>query len=201
VITTEAPSGASFQSLKSKTMAEVSYIKNDSYTDMVKLENHVWYGLQKVLGKEFCKTGYFKKYWDEVKSGKFIHEIDGVIIDVDRDRGIRIERMGSGSIQVQPEVEKPSTKKDGGKVEKPKSVPTGGTQFGKVTETGKGECCISRFYHKGQHVGYLDTTMLNDETLETGLELAKNLKVSLLEIHVTKDWYCAVAQGKPDDYL
>jgi len=190
-------------------MAEVSYIKNDSYTDMVKLENHTWYGLQKVFGKEFCKTGYFKPYWDKVKAGKFIHEVNGVIINIDRDKGIRIERIEEGSNVSSQVVSEP--KKESSKVVSKEEKGTGSEevkktrviQFQKVVESGKGDCCVVRFYHGEQNIGYLDTTedMEEKETGKLGLELAQVLKISPLEIRISKDWYCSESQGKPGDYL
>jgi len=167
-------------------MANLSYIKNEQFTDLVKFENQVWYGLQKILGKDFCKTGYFKPYWNEVKKGKFLHRVGNVLIDVDASVGIKIEQQDDVP---QEEI---GTKVD---------VPVSTQLFGKVTEAGKGTECDVRFYHKGRQVGFLNTTKLHDETTDVGKEIAKQLGVGTLELTVTKNWESEVEVGEQNDYL
>jgi hypothetical protein len=165
-------------------MSELSYIKNEPYTSKVKYDSHLWYGLQKVLGKEFCKTGYFKPFWPAISKGEpFVHIVNGVHINASMESGIRIERVENVSDEVVAEAK--------GKM----------PLFGQVQESGEGTICDVRFYHRKRQVGYLETTRLNDETEATGKEIAKQLKVPTHELTVTKTWERELEGGKPEDYL
>lgn len=152
-------------------MNDASYIKNERYTSKVKYDSHLWYGLQKVLGKEFCKTGYFKPFWPAIsKGGSFVHVVNGVYINASMENGIRIERVKSVDTSVV-------------------DVTTGKMPlFGRVQESGEGTVADVRFYYQNRQVGYLETTKLNDETVATGKKIAKRLKVSTQELTVRKLW-------------
>lgn len=179
-------------------MANASYVKNEKFTDLIKFENQVWYGLQKVLGKDFCKTGYFKKYWDEVKKGKFIHQVGNVVINADAETGIRIEEVSGGTAPASETTDHVEQKPISAVADKPV---VSAQLFGKVTETGKGTVCEVRFYHKQRQVGFLSTSKLHDETDEVGVEIAKQLGIKTLELFVTKNWESEVEVGAKSDYL
>lgn len=163
-----------------------SYIKDTPYSDKYKFENHVWSGLQAVLGKDFCATGYFKPFWPEVKKGKWQHSVNGVTIDVEMSRGIFISR----STVVEPVEEF--------KVQSKSSDSPNVPIFGRVTESGSGAYAEVRFYHQSRQVGYVSTTRLNDETVSTGIDIAKQLKVPTQALSVTKIW---VEESDHNDFL
>jgi hypothetical protein len=153
-------------------METKDYIKSESYTDSAKFQNHVWYGLCKVLGDTFCNSGYFRKieegfkksYWDRIKvDGKLFHEVNGITIDVDMKRGIFITKK----VEIKGIVSK---------------------QTLMIKEQGIGTEADVYFRCNGKQLAYISTTRLNDETEDIAYELAKKHKVDVSEINITKYW-------------
>lgn len=154
-------------------MENKEYIKNEPYTDSVKFQNHVWYGLCKVLGDQFCNSGYFRKieegfkksYWDRIKlEGQLYHEVNGVIIDVNIERGIYI----TTKVETKGETVK---------------------QTLMIVESGTGTNADVYFKYNGRQIAYLSTTKLKDETEKEALLLAKEHNISITNISITKLWF------------
>jgi len=201
-----------------KKISKDEYIKDMEYDSLTKLENHAWYGLERVLGKEFCKTGFFKPYWPDIKKGKlFEMTVKGVDIKISKETGVYIKRTGNADTDVVEHAitsQAEQVKKTPEKAEKTpkKSKPGGNTKtavkfdinnvkFKDIKESGVGNVCEVRYYIEGRQLGYLKTTRDNDETVSNGIEICKQANAHPSQMTIYKWWEEEDAVGKVEDYL
>ena len=148
------------------------YIKNEVYIDNNKFQNHLWYGLCKVLGDSFCNSGYFSKkdsknisHWDLVKKGSLNITVDNVLISADMSTGIVIKEL-ERQVTITKEV----------------------VTFRNVESFGEGFSGDVYVFKGIKQLGFIKVTTLNDDSADFAKELANIHKLKTTDLTIRKYW-------------